>query len=471
MKGTEKAKQSTVTLNEILDLSDVEPKRIRCLNNRGLSAGSFIIYWMRNSQRSEMNPALNLAIETGNRLNLPVVVFFTCNSKYPVCNSRQYNFMLAGIADVKQRLLKKKILTVIWVTEPVPGIRKIARGASLVITDAGYMKRDKEVESIAAQALKCPLVGVESNIIVPLKALPEKEEYSAATLRPKIKKIISNYLNPAPDPLPDVSSLELHLKYPDLSDYGQFKNPDIINSGLCVVQPCGGNTSANRLLSKFLSKRINSYSTQRNDPDLDVTSHLSSYLHFGHISPVKVALAALKEYDSNTESFLDELIVRRELSFNFVNYNHNYDNISCIPLWASDSLFQNKDVEREYLYTLHEFEKSLTHDQYWNAAQNELATTGCIHNYMRMYWGKKIIEWTDSPEIAFDYMIYLNNKYALDGNDPNSYAGIAWCFGKYDRPWGSRPVFGKVRYMNDKGLKRKFKMKTYMNKYSVDAAG
>ena len=167
--------------------------------------------------------------------------------------------------------------------------------------------------------------------------------------------------------------------------------------------------------------------------------------------------------------FLEELIVRRELSVNFIYYNKNYDSYDALPPWAMATLQKHKSDRRDYLYSLREFDEALTHDIYWNAAQNELLRTGKIHNYMRMYWGKKIIEWTESPEQAFDFMIYLNNRYALDGRDVNSYTGIAWCFGKHDRPWKERAVFGTVRYMNENGLKRKFDMSGYLKKYNHES--
>ena len=208
------------------------------------------------------------------------------------------------------------------------------------------------------------------------------------------------------------------------------------------------------------------YPKLRNDPILDYQSSLSPYLHFGQISPVYVALRIL---DSNAsieakEAYLEEIVVRRELAVNYVQHNENYDNFNGLPEWAKRTLGSHKNDQREYLYNLRELENAETHDPYWNAAQNEMRITGKMHGYMRMYWGKKIVEWTENPEIAFNMALYLNNKYELDGRDPNGFAGIAWCFGKHDRPWKERPVFGNVRYMNENGLRRKFDADKYIEK-------
>ena len=274
------------------------------------------------------------------------------------------------------------------------------------------------------------------------------------------------FLCPAPDPLPVHSTMDIKLESEDASDPGLLLGrlgPDA--SVPAVNGIYGGTGAARKLLWNFIHEKLHHYHEYRNDPDLDATSHLSPYLHFGQISPVEAALAVIDSGDPNTGKFLDELVVRRELAFNFVRYNDNYDNMKSIPAWAYESLMMHADAAKKYVYKPEELERSMTHDPYWNAAQNQLVVTGVIHNYMRMYWGKKIIEWAESPEKAYKYMVHLNNRYSIDGSDPNSYAGIAWCFGKHDRPWGTRPVFGKVRYMNDRGLKRKFSMKAYLEKY------
>jgi len=228
----------------------------------------------------------------------------------------------------------------------------------------------------------------------------------------------------------------------------------------------GGSSEASKRLEIFVEDKLSGYADFRNDPSVDYQSMLSPYLHFGQISPIQIALKVLgaQAPASAKEAYLEELIVRRELAVNYVNYNSNYDCFEGLPEWAKRTLLSHKSDPREYLYSLNELENFETHDPYWNAAQNEMRITGKIHGYMRMYWGKKIIEWSENPELAFNTALYLNNKYELDGRDPNSFAGVAWCFGKHDRPWKERPVFGSVRYMNENGLRRKFDADKYVAK-------
>ncbi len=195
---------------------------------------------------------------------------------------------------------------------------------------------------------------------------------------------------------------------------------------------------------------------------------MSPYLHFGQISPLYVAIQISQHRSPGKEAFLEELIVRRELSMNFVHYNQNYDSFTGIPDWAKHTLDEHRQDPRKYMYSLEQLEQAQTHDPYWNAAQREMVITGKMHGYMRMYWGKKILEWTTKPEEAFSIALYLNNKYELDGRDPNSFTGVAWCLGKHDRPWGRRPIFGNIRYMSAEGLKRKFNANKYAQKYNLN---
>jgi deoxyribodipyrimidine photo-lyase len=226
----------------------------------------------------------------------------------------------------------------------------------------------------------------------------------------------------------------------------------------------GGPGWANKCLDRFLEGTSRDYSELRNDPSIDMQSGLSPYIHFGQISPLYIALMAISRPTGGTDAFVEELYVRRELSFNFVQYCPNYDSFECLPSWAKETLSKHSSDRREHVYGMEELEHAETHDDYWNAAQRERVTMGKMHGYMRMYWGKKLLEWTQRPNEAFARILYLNNKYELDGRDPNSYAGVAWCFGKHDRPWTERPVFGTVRYMNDKGLERKFDMEGYIKR-------
>jgi deoxyribodipyrimidine photo-lyase len=226
----------------------------------------------------------------------------------------------------------------------------------------------------------------------------------------------------------------------------------------------GGPSEAGRRLRDFIENKLDEYPDHRNDPNADGQSHLSPYLHFGQVSPLEIALRIRETESKAGPALLEEMIVRRELSHNFVHYNAQYDNFACLPPWVKRTLEYHSRDRREYVYSRAEFEAAQTNDPYWNAAQKEMVLTGQMHGYMRMYWGKKTLEWTNTPQEAFRIALYLNNRYELDGRDPNGFAGVAWCFGKHDRAWAERPVFGKVRYMNAGGLRRKFDADAYVQR-------
>jgi deoxyribodipyrimidine photo-lyase len=268
---------------------------------------------------------------------------------------------------------------------------------------------------------------------------------------------------------PAVESLSLDFDSFDISDVGKAISKLHIDRTVQKVSSFqGGTQEARNHLEVFLEGKLDQFPELRNDPTLDYLSHMSPYLHFGQISPLFIALKASETKSPGTEAFLEELIVRRELSMNFVYYNKKYDLFEAVPEWAKKTLRAHKKDKRQYTYTLEELEPAKTHDPYWNAAQKEMVIKGKMHGYMRMYWGKKIIEWSRTPEGAFRSTLYLNNKYELDGRDPNGFTGVAWCFGKHDRPWGERPIFGNVRYMNDKGLRRKFDADGYVKRVNLD---
>jgi deoxyribodipyrimidine photo-lyase len=311
---------------------------------------------------------------------------------------------------------------------------------------------------------------VATNVIVPVETPSPKEEYAAATLRPKIARLLDRFLTPLRETPLRARPVEPAVESVDLGD------PAAVLAGLAVdrsVGPSpvlrGGPSAAARRLGEFVARKQASYAVDRNDPALDGASGLSPYLHFGQISPLAVALAVMKGPAYGRAPFLEELVVRRELSFNFVRYNPAYDRFEGLPAWSRETLLERAKDPRPSLYTRAALEAAATHDPYWNAAQRELVVTGRMHNYMRMYWGKKILEWSASPRTAFRTALALNNTYAIDGRDPNSFAGVAWVFGKHDRPWARRPVFGTVRYMNAAGLRRKFDIDAYVRR--VEALG
>jgi deoxyribodipyrimidine photo-lyase len=331
----------------------------------------------------------------------------------------------------------------------------------MVIVDRGYLTIQRQWRNSVAQEISCPLIQVESDVVIPIETTSSKEEFSAATIRPKIQKNLQTYLKEITVPKLKNRQSNLNFKSLDLTNINTIINFLDIDTSVKAVQSYhGGASEAEKHLTTFIKDKLDHY-PNRNDPTHNIVSNMSPYLHFGQISPLYIARRIMHSGSIGTESYLEELIIRRELSMNYVFYNKNYDKYIGLPDWSQATLNNHCIDKRPYIYSLDELEHAETHDPYWNAAQHEMMQTGKMHSYMRMYWGKKIIEWTEQPEKAYEKTIYLNNKYELDGRDPNGYTGIAWCYGKHDHPWKERAIFGKIRYMNDKGLERKFDIHTY----------
>jgi len=454
-----------------MDSNAISKDRIKILNNNETVDNPFVIYWMQASQRTEYNHALEYSIEQANALNKPLLVFFGVTGKFPEANERHYKFMLEGLQEAKSQLIKRGIKFIICKISPEKGALEISKLAALLVTDRGYLRIERNWRDYVASNSICKVVQVESNVIVPVETASQKEEYSAATLRSKMKRIIENYLLPLIENKVNIPSVDLDISsgsFSDEFDISDIKTVlsqiDIDRSVLPLNNFTGGTGKAKLLLEKFIENKLEFYGTLRSDPGLDYSSDMSPYLHFGQISPLYIYLRIRETKKDYTAEYLEELFIRRELAINFVYYNEQYDSFESVPSWARKSLEKHISDKREYIYTLEELEKSGTHDIYWNKAQAEMVETGKMHGYMRMYWGKKILEWSKSPEQSFNFAIYLNNKYNLDGRDANGFAGVAWCFGKHDRPWQERNIFGNVRYMNANGLNRKFDMERYLDK-------
>lgn len=446
----------------------IQRERIKALNSKAVQKGAYVLYWMQASQRAEFNHALEYAVSRGNDLRRPVVVFFGLSEHYPEANERHYAFMLEGLKEVKQSLEKRGIRMVVLRKSPEMGVLPLAKRASLVVVDRGYLRIQRRWRRHVADRIGCPLIQVEGDVVVPIEETSPKEEYAAATIRPKIHKNLGRFYVSLKPAVPARESLSLDFDSFDIDDI------DMAISKLRVDRTVprtasfkGGTKEARKRLEAFLEGKLDRFPERRNDPTADYVSDLSPYLHFGQISPLDIALKVSERRSPGKDAFIEELVVRRELSMNFVFYNESYDSFEAVPEWAKKSLRAHRKDRRPYTYSLEELESAKTHDPYWNAAQQEMAVRGKMHGYMRMYWGKKIIEWSRTPEEAFRTALYLNNKYELDGRDPNGFAGVAWCFGKHDRPWGERPIFGLVRYMNDKGLKRKFDVDGYVRKVAL----
>jgi deoxyribodipyrimidine photo-lyase len=379
--------------------------------------------------------------------------------------------MLRGLEEVAERLTEKGIRFHLLIGDPTEEIPRLVeeQGVSLLVTDFNPLRIKQEWDRRVAERIPVPFDVVDAHNIVPCWIASPKREFGAYTFRPKIRKALSEFLTGFPPlrkhPFPWKG------KAPRL-DWEQ------VGKGLGVDRSVGevswleaGEGAARRALRDFLENRLSSGYGLRNDPNRNGQSNLSPYFHFGQLAPQRAVLDA-RQCDENIqalESFLEELIVRRELSDNFCRNTADYDSISCFPPWARETLDRHRHDPRQYLYSGKQFEEASTHDPLWNAAQTEMMRTGKMHGYLRMYWAKKILEWSSSPEEALKTAIRLNDRYELDGRDPNGYAGIAWSIGGvHDRPWPERPVYGKIRSMTLQGCRKKFDVDAYVRMVMED---
>ncbi|HOI71474.1 MAG TPA: deoxyribodipyrimidine photo-lyase [Methanobacterium sp.] len=443
-------------------MSQIQVERIKLLNQEKESQGDYVVYWMQASCRTHYNHALEYAIEIANKQGKPLITYFGLTEKYPEANLRHYSFLLEGLQEVKNSLQEMNVQLVVDIYSPEEGIVEVGRNATAVVTDEGYLDFQRKWKQEAANRLNCPFIQVETDVIVPVETASDKEEYTASTIRRKINNNLDRFMIPIKSKKPDKSSLGLDFEKESLDNLLNKLKIDRTVSEVEFLY--GGTLEAQKHLKHFIKFKLERFADLRNDPTKDYLSNMSPYLHFGQISPLYLALCISGADSPGADSYLEELIIRRELSMNFVYYNSHYETIDCLPEWALKTLKQHENDPRKYIYSLEELENGKTHDPYWNAAQKEMVYTGKMHGYMRMYWGKKILEWMENPREAYQIALYLNNKYELDGRDPNGYTGVAWCFGKHDRAWKEREIFGKVRYMNDKGLKRKFKIDQYLDR-------
>lgn len=447
----------------------IHPTRVATLNDRpaGAGKGRYVLYWMQQSQRASGNHALEYAIEQANALGLPLVVAFGLMDGYPEANLRHYAFMLQGLKEVRRDLTARGIRFVVRRGDPPAVAEELSEQAAMVVCDRGYLLHQRRWRDALADAAKVQVVQVESDVVVPVEEASQKAEYAARTIRPKIVRLLKEYLVPLEERPVKRDSLSLRLRSDvDLEDLDALQ----VDRNVPPSRRFTGGTSAARAkLVEFVATKLRQYSTGRSEPSAGMCSNLSPYLHFGQISALEVALAAMnaKVPEIEKAALLEELVVRRELSCNYVQYTPQYWSYDALPAWARRSLDSHAGDKRPVLYTREQLERAETADPYWNASMWEMIHTGYMHNYMRMYWGKCVIGWKKTPREAFDDLLYLNNKYFIDGRDPNGYVGVAWCFGLHDRPWTNRPIYGQIRYMNAAGLERKFDMDAYVKQ--VDA--
>jgi deoxyribodipyrimidine photo-lyase len=447
--------------------------RVRFLNDAAFRpSAQYVLYWAQMNHRTSANHALAFAAELANQNGLPLLVYEGLTCSYPYASDRLHTFLLEGVPDTAHLLQKLGIGYLFHLrrrsSDPDDMLYRLAANAAAVVTDdyPAFIARTNNARVPAR--LDIPYYAVDSSCVVPMAKF-EKREYAAYTIRPKIRKLLDLFLHPAP---PVRLRRKFHLKLPVPHTTVTATNiPELVAS--CeidhTIQPSpdirGGSVEAERRLKHFLRKNLRRYANLRNEPAEHATSGLSPYLHFGHISSLQIALAVQKyahEHELFAGEFLEELIVRRELSFNFARFTDDYS-LECLPAWVQKTLAKHARDKRDPVYTREQFEQARTHDPLWNAAQNELLVRGEIHGYCRMYWGKKIIEWSRTHEEALATMIYLNDRYALDGRDPNGYTNILWCFGLHDRPWVERPIFGQIRYMSYEGMRRKTNVNAYIN--------
>ncbi|MFC2088903.1 deoxyribodipyrimidine photo-lyase [Calditrichota bacterium] len=437
-------------------------KRSRQLNNIEYNSGD-VVFWMSRDQRVNDNWALLYTQELANKYNVKFLVIFCLVPNFLEATIRQYDFMLKGLQQTATELQKKNIPFHLLSGDPATEIPEFVKDYGMLITDFDPLKIKKLWKKKISESINIPFYEVDTHNIVPCWIASNKQEYGARTIRPKIKKLLPEYL----DEFPELEKQKNNFDIPSINWSELRKILKVDFSVKEVHWPKPGEKEALNTLNYFINHKLDRYDTERNDPNQDAVSNLSPYLHFGKISAQRIALEIYKSGSSDDakETFLEELIIRKELSDNFCYYNENYDSINSFPDWARKTLKEHEEDIREYIYPLESFELAQTHDDLWNAAQNQMVNTGKMHGYMRMYWCKKILEWIETPEEAMKIAIYLNDKYQLDGRDPNGYTGIAWSIGGvHDRAWFERDIFGKIRYMNYNGCKSKFDVKQYIQK-------
>lgn len=439
------------------------------------SRGRCVVYRMRRSQRALDNPALETAIAAANLLGQPVVVFFGLLQHLRMANLRHFVFMIQGLAGTAEKLAARRIGFVARICGRAGSDPEFARFCAdvrpaLVVCDEDPARRDAKWRREALLYPSASQWSVDADVIVPSKLL-EKEQFAARTIRPRIQRRLKEFLRPVGErtvrvPWKDDRRIESLSVSRDLT-----KQLRIDGSVSPAANFDGGTDAALVALRRFIRYRLRNYAGGRNHPEIDATSQLSPYLHFGQIGPHTVALAVQDAAASirDRDSFLEEMVVRRELAVNFVRYNPLFRTAASIEPWARRTLVDHARDARTFLYTEKQLTNAETHDPLWNAAQRQMMNSGWMHGYMRMYWAKKILEWSPASDEAYDICVRLNDRYELDGRDPNGYAGIAWAIGgKHDRAWGpERPVYGKIRYMSLASTSRKFNSRAYIEKWNA----
>lgn len=487
-------------------MAEVPALRIQKANEKAAAAhGEYVLYWMVAQRRLTHNFALDRAVEWCEKLQKPLVILEALRVDYPWASDRLHAFVIAGMLEKQQQ----KTLPCAYYpyVEPRVGAGKgllaaLAKQACVVITDEFPCFFLPTMVAAAAKKIDVLMETVDGNGLLPLRAASQKFDTAYAFRRFLQKNLPAHLENgPRPNAFKKFSlskaniPTEILQKWPPLEatvTVGDLVAQLPIHHGVGRVDELGGEAAAQNRLQHFLKEGLPRYGTERSHPDAQAASGFSPYLHFGFLSVHDVFLQVAKKekwslesigdkaqgkrqgwwgMSPSAESFLDELVTWREVGYQFAHQVSNYDAFDSLPAWAKKTLAEHAKDKREFLYTLQQFESAATHDAVWNAAQTELVKTGKMQNYLRMLWGKKILEWTKTPEMALEVMIELNNKYALDGRNPNSYSGIFWVLGRFDRPWGPvRPVFGTIRFMSSKMTLQKLRMKKYLDTFGKGAS-
>ena len=490
-------------------IKNINSYRKFVLNNANWNKdGDFVVYWMQANRRLEYNFALEYAVAMANNLQKPLLIYEGLNVDYPWACERFHHFILQGIREHHQHFTNNLVKGVRYVpyVELEKGHAKgliyaLAENACGIISDEFPVFIIRKHNEKVAGKISVPYITIDSNGIIPL-GITEKDPYSAYLFRKIMQKHVIEALKypPVKEPLLNLKNwgqctLPENFKARYVFDKNLLNNLDTlintlpINHKIKKVEKIGTRVSALEIMNHFVEFKLARYEEDRNHPDRQGGSGLSPWLHFGKISSYEIVDKVLSKQPngwdieesvpnggknsgffrghSYVESFLDELITWREIGFQFAHHRRDYDHFDSLPDWAKKTMNKHDQDPREYVYSLEELAESKTHDKIWNAAQTELRTQGIMHNYLRMLWGKKILEWTSSHKIALDVLIELNNRYALDGRDPNSYSGIFWCLGRFDRAWQERAIFGKIRYMSSQSTSKKIKLKQYIATYNL----
>ncbi len=462
----------------------IEDERIKWRREAEPTDGDRVVYWMQQAQRTRHNPALEFAVQQANRLDLPLNVVFCVVDDYPEASARHYRFMLEGLADVDRHLERRGIRFDALAGAAPSILGELNDTTAVLVTDRGYLPIQRLWRDDVQVATDGPFVEIETDVVVPIDLVSDKAETAARTIRPKITDHLDRFVVDL-----TTTALDKHSTGPASVDSawdaatGDLTRVDLSDLDAAVddlgvsPQPApvqnwrGGETEAHRLLNVFIGEVLPDYDSLRNRYDVDVSSsRLSPHLHYGQISPVEI-VRRVREADAprdDVESFVDELVVRRELAINHVFHQEDFDAFAGLPDWAKETLRDHADDEREEVLSASDLEASKTPDDIWNAIMDQIRDEGWTHNQLRMYWGKQIMRWTNTPGHAFRTLLDLNNRYFLDGRDPNSYANVAWCFGRHDQGFQERDVIGKVRPFTDQALRRKGDLEQWLESRNDD---